>query len=125
MGRAARFSRRCRAVADESSGEVISTLFDRLYPVFQDLPRGPRAGQVIVAAGDALMLFDTAAVRFDRPGIVALGAYATPEAASKHGVFCSRARPPGRGFSCKSRRLPTSSATGRSTPAARRSSISP
>ena len=71
------------------SREVISTLFDRLYPVFQDLPRGPQgAGQVIVAAGDALMLFDAAAVRFDRPGIVALGAYATPEAASKHGVFC-------------------------------------
>ena len=54
---------------------VISTLFDRLYPVFLDLPRGPQgAGQVVVAAGDALMLFDTTAVRFDRPGIVALGA---------------------------------------------------
>ena len=73
----------------ESRGEVISTLFDRLYPVFRNLPEGPRgAGQVVVAAGDALMLFDTAAVRFNRPGIVALGAYATPEAASKHGVFC-------------------------------------
>ena len=72
-----------------SHDEVISTLFDRLYPVFQDLPHGPQgAGQVIVAAGDALMLFDSAAVCFDRPGIVALGAYATPEAASKHGVFC-------------------------------------
>ena len=43
---------------------------------------------MVVAAGDALMLFDTAAVRFDRPGIVALGAYATPEAAARHGVFC-------------------------------------
>jgi fucokinase len=70
-------------------GEVVSTLFDRLYPVFQDLPHGPQgAGQIVVAAGDALMLFDTAAVGFDRPGIVALGASATPEAASKHGVFC-------------------------------------
>ncbi len=68
---------------------MISTLFDRLYPVFLGLPRGPQeAGQVVVAAGDALMLFDTTAVRFDRPGIVALGAAATPEAASKHGVFC-------------------------------------
>ncbi len=74
---------------DKSHPEVISTLFDRLYPVFQDLPHGPqRAGQVIIAAGDALMLFDSTAVRFDRPGIIALGAYATPEAASKHGVFC-------------------------------------
>jgi fucokinase len=71
------------------AGEVISTLFDRIYPALKDLPRGLNdAGQVIVAAGDALMLFDTAAVRFDRPGIVALGARATPEAASKHGVFC-------------------------------------
>ncbi len=80
--------------------DVIPTLFDRLYPVFQSLPRGPEsAGQVVVTAGDALMLFDTAATRkptrcastppgFDRPGIVALGAYATPQAASKHGVFC-------------------------------------
>ncbi|MGO9109475.1 MAG: L-fucokinase [Thermoguttaceae bacterium] len=76
-------------VPGPSRGEVISTLFDRLYPVFQALPLGQKgAGQVVVAAGDALMLFDTAAVRFDRPGIVALGAYATPEAASKHGVFC-------------------------------------
>ena len=66
------------------------TLFDRLYPAFRELPPGPRgAGQVVVTAGDALMLFDAAAVRFDRPGIVALGAYATPEAASKHGVFCA------------------------------------
>ena len=74
----------------ESRREVISTLFDRLYPAFRDLPPGPRgAGQVVVTAGDALMLFDAAAVRFDRPGIVALGAYATPEAASKHGVFCA------------------------------------
>ena len=72
-----------------ASHDVISTLFDRLYPVFKDLPRGlPGAGQVVVTAGDALMLFDTAAVQFDRPGIVALGAYSTPEAASKHGVFC-------------------------------------
>jgi fucokinase len=76
-------------VPGPSRGEVIATLFDRLYPLFQKLPRGPQeAGQVVVAAGDALMLFDTRAVRFDRPGIVALGARATPEAASKHGVFC-------------------------------------
>jgi fucokinase len=77
-------------VPGPSRGKVISTLFDRLYPAFSDLPRGPQdSGQVIVAAGDALMLFDAAAVRFDQPGIVALGAYATPQAASKHGVFCA------------------------------------
>ena len=76
-------------VPGRSHGEAISTLFDCLYPVFQDLPSGCEgAGQIVVTAGDALMLFDPRAVRFDRPGIVALGAYATPEAASKHGVFC-------------------------------------
>jgi fucokinase len=77
---------------DPSNGSprgVMATLFDRIYPVFKDLPRGlPDAGQVIVTAGDALMLFDTSAVAFDRAGIVALGTLATPEAASKHGVFC-------------------------------------
>jgi len=76
-------------VPGQSQGEVISTLFDRLYPVFRDMPQGRTgAGQVIVAAGDALLLFDASAIRFDRPGMVALGAYATPQAASKHGVFC-------------------------------------
>ena len=76
-------------VPGESRGAVISTLFDRLYPIFRDMPPGSAdAGQVIVAAGDALPLFDERAVCFDRPGLVALGAYATPEAASKHGVFC-------------------------------------
>ena len=76
-------------VPGESNGGVITTLFDRLYPIFRDMPPGAEgAGQVIVAAGDALILFDSSAVRFDRPGMVALGAYATPEAASRHGVFC-------------------------------------
>jgi fucokinase len=76
-------------VPGESCGGVISTLFDRLYPIFRDMPHGAAgAGQVIVAAGDALPLFDVSAVCFDRPGMTALGAYATPDAASKHGVFC-------------------------------------
>ncbi len=76
-------------VPGEPREGVISTLFDRLYPIFRDMPPGPAdAGQVIVAAGDALPLFDVSAVSFVKPGMVALGAYATPEAASKHGVFC-------------------------------------
>ena len=76
-------------VPGEPRGDVISTLFDRLYPVFLHLPRPAEGvGQTVVAAGDAHMMFDTAAVRLDRPGVVALGAYATPKAASKHGVFC-------------------------------------
>lgn len=76
-------------VPGEATGPLIATLFDRLFPLFRDLPAGRAgAGQVAVTAGDALMRFDPATVRLDRPGIVALGAYATPEAASKHGVFC-------------------------------------
>lgn len=65
------------------------TLFDRLAPDFLALPPGlPGAGQVLVAAGDALIRFDARQVRFSEPGLIALGCYATPEEASRHGVFC-------------------------------------
>jgi len=43
---------------------------------------------VLVAAGDALIRFDASQVRFSEPGLIALGCYATPEEASRHGVFC-------------------------------------
>jgi fucokinase len=66
-----------------------ATLFDRLVPDFLALPPGTVGrGQVLVAAGDALIRFDSSQVSFAAPGIVALGCYATPEAASRHGVFC-------------------------------------
>ena len=66
-----------------------STLFDRLVPGFLGLPAGaPGAGQVVVAAGDALIRFDPAAVRFGGSGITALGAPASPEEAARHGVLC-------------------------------------
>jgi fucokinase len=65
------------------------TLFDRLVPDFLALPPGAAGcGQVLVAAGDALVRFDSSQVRFSAPGIVALGCYATPEEAARHGVFC-------------------------------------
>ena len=64
------------------------TLFDRLAPGFLALPAGPAGrGQVVVAAGDALIRFDARGVRFNRPGLTALGCYVTPEEASRHGVF--------------------------------------
>ncbi len=76
-------------VDGSSSG---STLFDRLVPAFLSLPPGaPGAGQVVVAAGDALLRFDSAAVNFSGPGITALGAPALPEAAARHGVLCPNA----------------------------------
>ena len=66
-----------------------STLFDRLVPAFLALPAGaPGAGQVVVAAGDALIRFDPAAVHFGAPGITALGAPASPQEAARHGVLC-------------------------------------
>jgi fucokinase len=65
------------------------TLFDRLVPDFLALPPAPPGrGQVLVAAGDALIRFDASQVSFSEPGLIALGCYATPEEASRHGVFC-------------------------------------
>lgn len=64
-------------------------LFDRLVPAFLALPPGrPGSGQVVVAAGDALIQFDPRSAAFDHPGLTALGVPATPEEASRHGVFC-------------------------------------
>jgi fucokinase len=73
----------------DSGAPLPVTLFDRLAPDFLALPPGlPGAGQVLVAAGDALIRFDARQVRFSEPGLIALGCYATPEQASRHGVFC-------------------------------------
>ena len=69
-----------------------STLFDRLVPAFLGLPAGAHgAGQVVVAAGDALIRFDPAPVHFGAPGITALGAPASAEEAARHGVLCPNA----------------------------------
>lgn len=63
-------------------------LFDRLVPDFLALPPGVSGrGQVVVAAGDALVLFDAGRVSFSKPGLTALGCGATPDEASRHGVF--------------------------------------
>jgi fucokinase len=65
------------------------TLFDRIAPAFTNLPPGRQGGgQVVIAAGDALILFDPSNVTLDSPGLIALACLATPEEASKHGVFC-------------------------------------
>jgi fucokinase len=66
---------------------VASTLFDRLVPAFLMLPQASR-GQIVVASGDALILFDASAVQFARPGITALGSFARSKDAAHHGVFC-------------------------------------
>jgi fucokinase len=66
---------------------VVSTLFDRLVPAFLMLPEASR-GQIVVASGDALILFDASAVKFARSGITALGFFARSKDAAHHGVFC-------------------------------------
>src|SRR5579863_1434120 len=71
----------------ESYSALGLTLFDRLAPSFLGLPSGG-AGQIVVAAGDALIGLDSSALSFTRPGITVVGAYSTPEEASRHGVFC-------------------------------------
>jgi fucokinase len=67
---------------------VASTLFDRLVPAFLRLPEASR-GQIVVASGDALILFDASVVEFARPGITALGSFASSKEAAHHGVFCT------------------------------------
>jgi len=71
-----------------AKGQSSTTLFDQLVPTFLTLPESP-AGQVVVASGDALILFDAWAVNFNRPGITALGSFTSAGVAAHHGVFCS------------------------------------
>ena len=61
-------------VPGESGSSVPLTLFDRLAASFLDLPAGaPGQGQIVVAAGDALVQIDLSALHFDRPGITVVG----------------------------------------------------
>ncbi|MCC6862503.1 MAG: hypothetical protein IT158_28260 [Bryobacterales bacterium] len=76
-------------VPGPNRGALPLTLFDRLAPAFLDLPSGiPGRGQIVMTSGDALIRFDPSRVGFTEPGITALAAYAPPEEAARHGVFC-------------------------------------
>lgn len=76
----------------DSQSAVPPTLFDRLVPAFLELPAGPPGeGQIAVASGDALILFDRSEVGSMRAGITALGSKVSPEEAARHGVFCPNA----------------------------------
>ncbi len=72
----------------KNQASVATTLFDRLVPVFFSLPE-THPGQVVVASGDALILFDPPTVELGRPGITALGTFAPASEAAHHGVFCA------------------------------------
>ncbi len=76
----------------DSQSTIAPTLFDRLVPAFLDLPAGPPGeGQIVVASGDALILFDRSEVGSMGAGITALGSKVSPEEAARHGVFCPNA----------------------------------
>jgi fucokinase len=65
-----------------------ATVFEHLLRTFVPFPAGrPGKGQVVVAAGDALLRFDPGSIQLAERGLTALGCYATPEECSKHGVF--------------------------------------
>src|SRR6266508_2533050 len=72
-------------VPGESDAPYPLTLFDRLIPPFLDLPAPEGGGgQVVVTAGDALLLFDAAGVEFRPAGLTMLarpaGRNSTPAA---------------------------------------------
>ena len=76
-------------IPDASGSKLPPTLFDRLVPPFLSYPENaPGRGQIVVAAGDALILLDDSKVDFAYPGITAIGAPASPEEGSRHGLFC-------------------------------------
>jgi galactokinase/mevalonate kinase-like predicted kinase len=80
-------------VPGESHSAFGATLFDRLAETLLDLPAGlPGRGQVVVAAGDALNLFDAFSLDLAHEGITFVGGYASPEEATRHGVYCVGAR---------------------------------
>jgi fucokinase len=75
----------------KAQSSTATTLFDRLVPAFLTLPDA-HPGQVVVASGDALLLFEASAAKFNRPGVTALGSFASANEAAHHGVFCSNQR---------------------------------
>ncbi len=78
-------------VPGESDSALCTTLFDRQIPTYLALPpNGLGRGQIVITSGDVLLGFEPARVSLDAPGITGLACYASPEQASRHGVFCPR-----------------------------------
>ena len=77
----------------ESDIAVPVSLFDRLLPTYLALPepvqQGSRnVGQVVITSGDVLLRFEPSEAEFAAEGVTGLACYASPDQASKHGVFC-------------------------------------
>ena len=78
-------------VPGENDSAVCLTLFDRQLPTYLSLPGpAPGQGQTVIVSGDVLLRFDPSDICLTRPGITGLACYASPEQASRHGVFCQR-----------------------------------
>jgi fucokinase len=77
-------------VPGDNDAAVPLTLFDRQISTYLALgPGAPKGGQIVITAGDVLLQFDAAALDLATPGLVGLGALATPKEASGHGVYCA------------------------------------
>ncbi|MBN2594699.1 MAG: hypothetical protein JXA81_14420, partial [Sedimentisphaerales bacterium] len=76
-------------VPSESDTAIPLSLFDRQLPIYLKLPE-PAAGigQIVITSGDVLLRFEPAEVTFAAEGLTGLTCYATPQQASRHGVFC-------------------------------------
>jgi fucokinase len=76
-------------VPSESDTAIPLSLFDRQLPTYLSLPE-PAAdvGQIVITSGDVLLRFEPAEVRFAAEGLTGLACYASPDQASRHGVFC-------------------------------------
>ncbi len=75
-------------VPGESDSCLPLTLLDRQLPTYLELPTCREGlGQVVITSGDVLLRFDPTRIRFDTEGIVGLACAASPDQASRHGVF--------------------------------------
>lgn len=76
-------------VPSESDTAIPLSLFDRQLPIYLKLPEPAKGtGQVVITSGDVLLRFEPTEVRFATEGITGLSCYASPQQASRHGVFC-------------------------------------
>jgi galactokinase/mevalonate kinase-like predicted kinase len=79
-------------VPGDSESALPITLFDRQLELLLALPDSDHGrGQLLVTSGDVLLQFDPRQVRFDTPGITALGCLVAPEEASRYGVYLAGA----------------------------------
>ena len=72
-----------------SDGALENTLFDIQWPIYRRIPSPSHGGgQVVICSGNVLLDFDPAQIQIASPGVTGLGCRASPQQASRHGVFC-------------------------------------